>query len=70
MLATAWINYKNTASYFQLSLSSNGIRSHAASASRYEKLNRELARRFPHDIDSYIEGKREFIENILSNPTG
>ena len=26
MLATAWINYKNTASYFQLSLSSNGIR--------------------------------------------
>ena len=25
MLATAWINYKNTASYFQLSLSSNGI---------------------------------------------
>ena len=37
---------------------------------RYEKLNRELARRFPHDIDSYIEGKREFIENILSNPTG
>ena len=30
MLATAWINYKNTASYFQLSLSSNGISSFAA----------------------------------------
>ena len=26
MLVTAWMNYKNTASYFQLSLSSNGIR--------------------------------------------
>ena len=26
MLATAWINYKNTASYFPVSLSSNGIR--------------------------------------------
>ena len=25
MLATAWINYKNTASYFPVSLSSNGI---------------------------------------------
>ena len=26
MLVTAWMNYKNTASYFQVSLSSNGIR--------------------------------------------
>ena len=46
------------------------LRSHAGSAAQYEKLKRELARRFPHDIDSYVEGKREFIENILSNPTG
>ena len=37
MLATAWINYKNTASYFQLSLSSNGIagEGHRGDAVRY-----------------------------------
>ena len=31
------------------------------------KLKRKQAERFPHDRDSYIEGKGEFIEGINSN---
>jgi len=32
----------------------------------YSQLKKELAGRHPHDIDSYIEGKSEFIVSILA----
>ena len=31
----------------------------------YSELKRQLAQRFPHDIDSYIEGKKTFVEESL-----
>ena len=31
----------------------------------YAKLKKDLARKYPYDMDSYIEGKTEFITNIL-----
>jgi GrpB-like predicted nucleotidyltransferase (UPF0157 family) len=31
----------------------------------YGKLKRQLAQEFPHDIESYIQGKRAFVEEIL-----
>ncbi len=34
-------------------------------AAEYEAIKRRLARRYPNDIDAYIEGKRPFIEEIL-----
>lgn len=46
------------------------LRQHSDAAARYEKLKRELAKRFPHDVGSYIEGKRQFIESIISTDTG
>ena len=45
----------------------NHLRCDPISAVRYEKLKRELAERYPHDIDSYVEGKHEFIEGITSS---
>jgi GrpB-like predicted nucleotidyltransferase (UPF0157 family) len=41
------------------------LRSHPDVASTYARLKRDLARQFPHDIDSYIQGKAAFIEDIL-----
>jgi GrpB-like predicted nucleotidyltransferase (UPF0157 family) len=38
--------------------------SHAADAKAYSDLKRELARRFPTDINAYIEGKDVFIKEI------
>jgi GrpB-like predicted nucleotidyltransferase (UPF0157 family) len=38
---------------------------HPEEASQYAKLKQELARRFPHDIESYIAGKDAFIKGIL-----
>ncbi len=43
------------------------LRAHPESAREYERIKREMARRYPHDIDSYIEGKSGFIRNILDN---
>ena len=42
------------------------LRSHPDSAASYEALKRALAQRHPHDIESYIEGKSEFVEGILA----
>jgi GrpB-like predicted nucleotidyltransferase (UPF0157 family) len=42
------------------------LRAHPAVASEYGALKKELARRFPDDIDAYIEGKSELLERILS----
>lgn len=42
------------------------LRSHPADREAYGALKRNLARTFPHDIDSYIDGKTAFIEGILA----
>lgn len=41
------------------------LRSHSSEAAAYASLKRQLAERFPHDIDSYSRGKNEFVEAIL-----
>ncbi len=41
------------------------LRENPAAVLVYEKLKRQLAQQFPHDIDLYIEGKRTFVEEIL-----
>lgn len=41
------------------------LRRDSDAAVRYENLKRDLAERFPDDVDSYVEGKSEFIERIL-----
>lgn len=35
-------------------------------AAKYGAIKRELARRFSHDLDAYIDGKTQFILNILA----
>lgn len=44
----------------------NHLRAHPAAATRYEALKRALAERHPDDIESYIEGKSEFVERTLA----
>ena len=46
------------------------LRHEPDAVARYDRLKRELAERFRHDIDSYIEGKREFIEGIIALRSG
>lgn len=41
------------------------LRSNRERADRYGKLKKELAAKYPHDIDSYIEHKTDFILQIL-----
>lgn len=41
------------------------LRAHPAVAQEYGRLKSDLARRFPDDIDQYIDGKTEFILGIL-----
>ncbi len=41
------------------------LRAHPADARRYAALKKDLAARFPDDIDGYIEGKSAFIREIL-----
>lgn len=43
----------------------NYLREHSKAASEYGELKKDLAGKFPNDIDSYIEGKSEFITTIL-----
>jgi len=38
---------------------------HEDAKCEYAALKESLAERFRHDIDSYVDGKHEFIENIL-----
>jgi GrpB-like predicted nucleotidyltransferase (UPF0157 family) len=42
------------------------LRANPAVASEYGALKKELARQFPDDIDSYIEGKSELLGRILA----
>lgn len=44
----------------------NTLRADAALAAAYAVLKRDLARRFPHDIDSYVEGKTAFVRSVLA----
>lgn len=41
------------------------LRTHPDAAREYGELKRRLAMAYRHNIDSYIEGKTEFITNIL-----
>ena len=42
------------------------LRAHPPDATAYGNLKKELARKFPNDIDAYTEGKTEFILGILA----
>ena len=42
------------------------LRDHPDSAAEYEALKRDLAHRYPNDIDSYVSGKSAFVEAILA----
>jgi GrpB-like predicted nucleotidyltransferase (UPF0157 family) len=41
------------------------LRAHPALASEYGELKKQLAQRFPHDIDAYMAGKAPAISRIL-----
>jgi GrpB-like predicted nucleotidyltransferase (UPF0157 family) len=40
------------------------LRAHPEEAEAYGRLKQELARRFPHDIDSYMAGKDDLIKEM------
>ncbi len=42
------------------------LRAHDDDAQRYGHLKRELARRFPNDVDAYCEAKTDFVEDIVA----
>jgi GrpB-like predicted nucleotidyltransferase (UPF0157 family) len=42
------------------------LRTHPLDVAAYSALKKQLARQFPHDIASYVEGKSEFILSILA----
>lgn len=42
----------------------NYLIAHPSEAQQYSNLKRKLARQHPHDIDSYMDGKDEFIQDI------
>lgn len=41
------------------------LRKHPKDLNKYSEIKRELARKFSDDIDSYVDGKTEFILSIL-----
>jgi len=41
------------------------LRANPDQALAYGNLKRQLAAQFPHDMDLYIQGKQEFVEDIL-----
>jgi len=41
------------------------LREHPDEATSYGRLKRELAARFPHDMNGYMDGKDEFITGII-----
>lgn len=48
----------------------NYLRTHKEDMLAYGELKKQLAEKFPHDIDSYIAGKHDFVENILIRAEG
>jgi GrpB-like predicted nucleotidyltransferase (UPF0157 family) len=41
------------------------LQSNKKSADKYSKLKRELAKKYPYDIDSYVDGKTDLINSFL-----
>lgn len=41
------------------------LRNNPTSVQKYGELKKKLAKKYPYDIDSYVESKTEFIINIL-----
>jgi GrpB-like predicted nucleotidyltransferase (UPF0157 family) len=41
------------------------LRAHPEELPVYEELKRQLAQRFPEDIDAYVEGKASYIQDVL-----
>jgi len=46
------------------------LRADPTAARRYGELKEALAARFPHDRESYINGKSEFVREVLSRSQG
>lgn len=44
----------------------NYLRAHPYAAEQYGELKRELAARYVTDIDAYVDGKTEFIQDVLT----
>jgi GrpB-like predicted nucleotidyltransferase (UPF0157 family) len=42
------------------------LREHPSAARAYGDLKKQLAERFPHDIDAYVAGKAEMIAGFLT----
>jgi GrpB-like predicted nucleotidyltransferase (UPF0157 family) len=43
------------------------LRAHPPAVAAYSALKKELAERFPYDVDRYVEGKTAFILSILAH---
>lgn len=41
------------------------LRAHPETAAEYGELKQQLAKRFPHDIESYIDGKADLLLRVL-----
>ena len=41
------------------------LRNYSGTAQAYGELKKDLARQFPHDIDSYIDGRTDFLLGVL-----
>lgn len=46
------------------------LRGNAATRDAYAALKERLAQRHPHDRESYIDGKSQFVRDVLANPGG
>ncbi|MDD1725209.1 MAG: GrpB family protein [Methanospirillum sp.] len=42
------------------------LRSHPDAVREYEKIKKESAHQYPHDIDRYQNGKKDFIDMVLA----
>ena len=42
----------------------NYMRTHEKERTEYANLKKELAQKFPYDIDGYCDGKENFVQNI------
>lgn len=40
------------------------LRTHPAACERYGRLKKELANRYPYDIEGYCDGKEEFVQRL------
>lgn len=59
-----------TSRYHEVTLAFRAaLRGDAAAARRYGELKLDLARRFPHDREAYIQGKSAFVADVLNHQT-